>query len=89
MGLSAEEVCEIGQWKNTEAFSKHYQRLGASEKANSMINNLVHKISHIESDEPDLSQTPCRNTQGGSDKEGEAQEVCEPTHPPTQKGKGE
>ena len=32
LGLSADEVCEIGKWKGVEAFAAHYQRLGAQEK---------------------------------------------------------
>ena len=75
LGFSAEEVCEIRQLKNTEAFAKHYQRLGAKDKTQSILGTFVHNISHTNYDEPDLSQTPCRNAQGGSDKEGEAQEA--------------
>ena len=33
LGLNSEEVCEIGQWKNPQAFTAHYLRLGAIEKA--------------------------------------------------------
>ena len=33
LGLSSEEVCEIGKWKNTGAFTTHYLRVGASQKA--------------------------------------------------------
>ena len=29
LGLSGEQVCEIGKWKGSEAFVAHYQRLGA------------------------------------------------------------
>ena len=32
LGLSSEEVCEIGKWKNVAAFTSHYLRLGASTK---------------------------------------------------------
>ena len=33
LGLSAEEVCEIGKWKDVNAFTTHYQRLDAHHKA--------------------------------------------------------
>ena len=29
LGLSSEEVCELGKWKNLQAFPIHYLRLGA------------------------------------------------------------
>ena len=29
LGLPSEEVCELGKWKNINAFSAHYLRLGA------------------------------------------------------------
>ena len=29
LGLSSEEVCELGKWKNVSTFASHYQRLGA------------------------------------------------------------
>ncbi len=29
LGLSSEQVCEIGKWKGVEAFIAHYQRLRA------------------------------------------------------------
>jgi hypothetical protein len=79
LGLSSEEVCEIGQWKNVQAFSSHYLRLGADKKASSLIYELVHKISHGDCAEPDMSRTPRKNyfVQGGRDMEGEAQEPCE------------
>ena len=32
-GLHPEEVCEIGKWKNLQAFTQHYLRVGAVQKA--------------------------------------------------------
>ena len=33
LGLTSEEVCEIGRWKNTSAFTTHYLRIGAAASA--------------------------------------------------------
>ena len=32
LGLTSEEVCEIGKWKDVSALTAHYQRLGAQDK---------------------------------------------------------
>ena len=37
LGLSSEIVCELGQWKNTEAFTKHYLRIGGAQVAGSFF----------------------------------------------------
>jgi hypothetical protein len=88
LGLLAEEVCEIGQWKNLQAFQAHYLRLGAVEKAASVAQTLVHKTSLPRSAEPDGSSTPRRRAdEGGKDPEGEAQKGSEPTHPPRKRRK--
>ena len=55
LGLSAEEVCEIGKWKDVNAFTTHYQRLDAHHKASEGIHNLVHNTSQSE---PKESRTP-------------------------------
>jgi hypothetical protein len=81
LGLSSEEVCEIGKWKNINAFTAHYSRLGASEKASLHIGQLVHKVSPIQSVESDWSSTPRTQELGGRDQEDETQSVGEPTHP--------
>ena len=57
LGLSAEEVCEIGKWKDVNAFTTHYQRLDAHHKASEGINNLVHNTSQWGSAEPKGSRT--------------------------------
>ena len=72
MGLTSEEVCQLGKWKNTGAFTSHYLRLGAVEKAEGKI---VHNISPDRSAEHDQSRTPrTEEDSGGSDWECEAQE---------------
>ena len=83
LGLSSEEVCELGKWKNLQAFSTHYLRLGAVKKAESLLtNSLVHKISPGNCEEHDLSSTPGKQfDQGGRDKECDAQSTGEPTPP--------
>ena len=74
LGLLAEEVCEIGQWKNLQAFQAHYLRIGAVDKAAKVAQTLVHKTSLPRSAEPDGSSTPRRwPAEGGMDPEGEAQ----------------
>jgi hypothetical protein len=87
LGLTAEEVCEIGQWKNVEAFTAHYQRLGAQarleEKLGTALGGSAQLTSHRGSAEPEVSRTPPRSSseRGGRDTEGEAPSLCEPTHP--------
>ena len=82
LGLSSEEVCEVGKWKNVNAFTAHYSRLGASTKAGEKINHLVHKVSPMQRAESDWSSTPGTQNQGGMDQEDEAQSIGEPTPPP-------
>jgi len=89
MGLTAEEVCEIGAWKNVQAFCANYHRLGAHEKLEEKINLTltdlgVHsQTSQGGSAEPEVSRTPPRTQteRGGRDTDGEAQSPCEPTRP--------
>ena len=33
LGLSSEEVCQLGAWKNVQSFTSHYLKLNAAEKA--------------------------------------------------------
>ena len=59
LGLSSEMVCELGGWKNTQAFAAHYLRLGASEQAAEVINRLlVHNDPSCYSEEQDRSCSP-------------------------------
>ena len=82
IGLTSEEVCEIGKWKNTGAFTAHYLRVGATKRAAEKINNLiVHNVSSRRSAEPDWSRSPGTNRDlGRSDQEGEAQSLDETRH---------
>jgi hypothetical protein len=41
LGLSSEEVCEIGQWKNSTAFQAHYLRLWAVDKTKNVLQKIV------------------------------------------------
>ena len=83
LGLPADEVCEIGKWKSTEAFSKHYSRLGATKSARVSLERFVHNVSPGDCAEPDQSRTPVTMEEpGGSDWEGVAHEPGEPTLPP-------
>ena len=79
LGLSAEEVCEIGKWKGVEAFVAHYQRLGAQKTLEHSLTALVHNRTSLgRSAEPEVSRTPPKFTdRGGSDTEGEAQRTSE------------
>jgi len=36
-GLPSEVVCELGSWKNADAFSKHYLRVGAAKTAKKVL----------------------------------------------------
>ena len=80
LGLSSEQVCEIGQWKNMQAFKQHYLRIGSHEVGSSSVQAFVHNVSHCTAAEPERSHTPPREPEGGgSDLEGEARMPCEPT----------
>ena len=84
-GFSSEEVCEIGKWKNVQAFASHYLRLGATQKIAHILPNEVHKVSPMECAECDLTCTPRRGaTYGGNVREHEAQNIGDPD-PPTPK----
>ena len=80
LGLTSEEVCEIGKWKNTSAFNTHYLRIGASASASKKLSAfLVHNVSCGQSAEPEWSRSPGnKNDTGRSDHEGEAQRPHEP-----------
>ena len=87
LGLSSEAVCELGQWKNVQAFSAHYLRLNAAvsaqEKIQEHLGNIsVHRVSPGDCAEPDWSSTPGMKEAGGIDQEGEAQDTGDPAPPP-------
>ena len=81
LGMSSEEVCEIGKWKNVAAFTSHYLRLNASKKLGTKVSELVHKVSPLRSAEADLTWTTGKNDLGGNVREAEAQSNGEPTPP--------
>ena len=74
LGLSSEQVCELGQWKNAGAFTTHYLRLGAAETAERILNPfLVHSVSSSRGVEPEGTYSPrTENDLGRYDPEGEA-----------------
>ena len=48
MGLSSEQVCALGDWKNSTAFDEHYSRLNTCDTARTVAENLlglVHRVS--------------------------------------------
>ena len=83
LGLSSEQVAELGKWKDIKTFSEFYLRLQSTKTATNLISNLpwVHTVSPGDSADPDMSQSPPKNSfEGGrSDMEGEAQDTGEPT----------
>jgi len=75
-GMSTEQVAEIGKWKDIKTFSQFYLRLQAAQQASSVLSSFsVHTVSPLECAEPDMSQSPPRNSFDGgrSDMEGGAQ----------------
>ena len=82
LGLASEQVCQLGRWKNAEACTAHYLRLNAAQEAGSLVEKMVHKVSHGHSAESDWPWTPGTEDQGGRDQEDEAQRPSEPTHTP-------
>ena len=86
LGPSSEEVSEIGKGNNSEAFGKHYSRLGAVTAASRSLTSFlagttfgVHNVSPGDCAEPDLSRTPGNGSDlGGRDGEGEAKTQVRP-----------
>ena len=83
LGLSGEEVCEIGKWKSVDAFCAHYQRLSSQENLSKKLGSElekrgVHKTSPRGSAEPEVSRTPpSPGDRGGRDTKGGAQSLGE------------
>ena len=70
LGLKADEVCEIGRWKNVGAFTSHYQRLEAQGVLENSLGKVLagkggHKTSHGQRAEHEGSRTPPRAADGG------------------------
>ena len=78
LGLSSEQVCQLGRWKNAQAFTAHYLRLNAAQDAGALVQKMVHKVSLGQSAESDWSWTPGTKDQGGKDQEDGAQWPSEP-----------
>ena len=55
LGLTSEQVCEVGKWKNVAAFTSQYLRLGASDTVGAKISSMVHNVSPLGSADPDLT----------------------------------
>ena len=56
LGFTNEQVCEIGKWQNTQAFSQHYLRIGAAQEAKEKITHtLLHTVPLGECAEPEWS----------------------------------
>ena len=88
LNFSSEEVCELGKWKNTQAFTAHYLRLGVAQQVKYRLGPLVHRASPGEWAEPDLTSTlGSLGDPGGSVREGEAQNTGEPSPPTTNNNK--
>ena len=87
LGLTSDQVAQLGQWKNLEAFSKHYLRLGSVQAASEKVDGIVHRVvPQGNCAEPAWPQTPAADqAPGGSYHKGGAQEHCEPTRPPKEK----
>ena len=83
LGLSSEQVCEIGKWKNVGAFTSHYLRLGASDTLGQKLTSMLHRVSPLSSADPDLTWTTGRIPDpGGNVREWDAQSNGEPTLTP-------
>ena len=84
LGLTSEKVCEIGKWKNSNAFESHYLRLGASKTVSGRVSNFVHTVSPGCSAKPDKSRIPERPPEpGSSDWEGKTKDQMSPPTRPT------
>ena len=81
LGLTSEQVCELGAWKNSATFGQFYLRLNVAQNLHSFVEKLnVHKVSPRNCAELDQTRTPeTERDSGGSVWQG----IGEPT-PPTQ-----
>ena len=89
LGLSSEQVCELGAWKNPATFGQYYLRLNAAKNLDSFVQKLnveklnVHSVSPGFCAELDQTRTPRTNRDlGGSVWESDAQGTGEPNPPP-------
>ena len=88
LGMGIEQLCELGKWKNLDAFSKHYLRMDAHQGAQAFLQDLVHKASPGQRAMGDRSYSPGRRPdQGRCDLEHIAQRHGEPNPAPPKKSK--
>ena len=88
-GVSSEVVCELGAWKNSEAFAKNYLKIGAAQVAGSVLSQkLVHTVPSWQRAEKGGSSSPGTGKDPGRrDPPCEAQDKMGPP-PPTQSSQG-
>ena len=76
MDLHSEVSCEVGGWKNSEAFDKHYKRLGAAQQVASAVSATLEVHTRPEATcaptEPSTSPLS-EHAKGRGEGEGEAQ----------------
>ena len=84
LGLSSEQVCEIGAWKNSSTFHQHYLRLNSAKCLNQFVEKLsAHNVSPGSWGELDQTRTPrTMRDLGGSVWESDTQDNGEPPRPP-------
>jgi hypothetical protein len=58
LGLKAEAIAELGDWKNYDGFKSFYLRIGAPASAEVALSSLVHTIPSTRALTSDLSSTP-------------------------------
>mmetsp|Transcript_17847 Transcript_17847/g.28286 ORF Transcript_17847/g.28286 Transcript_17847/m.28286 type:complete len:526 (-) Transcript_17847:59-1636(-) len=84
LGLPSEVSCEVGSWKNSEAFDKHYKRLGAVQQVAVAVSASldVHSSPEPSCAPTEPSTTPLNeHAKGRGEGEGEAQDGSGPTRP--------
>jgi hypothetical protein len=83
LGLSSDQVCEIGAWKNSSTFGQYYLRMNSAKNLHHFVEKLqVHNVSPGSCGELDQTRTP-RTTGdlGGSVWESDTQDNGEPSPP--------
>ena len=80
LGMPADQVAQLGRWKNRGAFQEHYLRLDAPDVAAQKIGDMVHNDSPGIVPEPERTRTPGTEDQGGRVLEGAGTRHGEPSH---------
>ena len=87
-GFSAEQVCELGAWKNAQAFTSHYLRLGAAANVEKIFSNpQVHKTSPSPTGRRLPGGTTREEVTGRAKHKGKASPTPPPERGNTQQGK--